>query len=276
MDNAPGLKIWEKDWPGRRLERRGAVLWVWLDRPSKRNAFDEAMMRGLIEIFSTPDDQVRAMVLTGEGAVFCAGADLGWMSAHPDREGSKLVAGLFEAVRHSPRPVVARVNGPAIGGGVGLTACCDVAVARDDLFFQLAEVRVGIVPAVISPYVNEKIGPGRLREWILTAERISAAKAESWGLVSRLVPASGGWQALDAEVEQVLELLLSGALFAQKVGKEMVTLYSGLSDQALLDRLVDIITELRASNEAQARMKAFLGKSARRSSDGSSGKEGQS
>ncbi len=262
MAKAPQLKAWQKSWPGLHLERRDAVLWVWLDRPAKRNAFDEAMMRGLIDIFSSPDEDIRAMVLTGRGRVFCAGADLSWMSAHPDREGSKLVAGLFAAVRHCPRPVVARINGPAIGGGVGLTACCDLAVAPQDVFFQLAEVRVGIVPAVISPYVNEKIGPGRLREWILTAERIEAAKALDWGLLSRVVSPQADHGDLDAAVDSVLKLLLAGSAAAQRVGKEMVTIYSALSDSSLTDHLVDIITELRASNEAQARMQAFLSKSA--------------
>ncbi len=259
METAPQKGSKDPGAEGLRLERKGDVLWVWLDREPKRNSFDEPMMRGLVDVFTHPGDDVRALVLSGRGSVFCAGADLGWMAAHPDREGSGLVAQVFAAVRHCPRPVVGRINGPAIGGGVGLTACCDVAVCVPTTFFQLAEVRVGIVPAVISPYVNEKIGPGRLREWILTAERIDASRAADWGLVSRVAADNDG-VSLDAEVDRVLELILAGSVPAQKVGKDLVAMLSGLTDSGLGDRLIDIITELRRSNEAQARMKAFLNK----------------
>ena len=244
-----------------RYERNGLVIesdqniiMVTLDRISKRNAFDEPMMRGMIRLFEDPPAATRCIVLTGSESVFCAGADLTWMANNPDRTTSAFVARLFESVRACRLPVVARINGPAIGGGVGLTACCDVAVASQQAFFQLSEVRVGILPAVISPFVMEKIGPGRLRQWMLTAQRIDAATANQWGLIAEVVPA----EQLDETVQRYVSMILAGAPQAQAEAKKLAARLYGLYERTLLDETIDMIASLRASDEAQQRMATFL------------------
>ena len=237
-----------------RLETRGPVLWVTLNRPEKRNAFDGRTMEEMIRVLSAPPEGVHVVVLAAEGDVFCAGADLAWMSSHTTREDSMLIARFFRAVRMCPRPVVARVNGPAIGGGVGLVACSDVSVSVERAFFQLSEVRVGIIPAVISPYVAEKVGVGRLREWMLTARRLPARQAEHWGLLTEVAADS----ALDDAVSRYVDHLLAGSPVAQAAAKELSARLSGVASDALLAHTVDVVTELRAGPDAQERMRAFL------------------
>ena len=245
----------------KRYERKGLVIQahqnvvtVTLNRIAKRNSFDEPMMQGMIQLFEDPPAAARCIILTGSESTFCAGADLTWMANNPDRTTSTFVARLFESVRTCRLPVIARVNGPAIGGGVGLTACCDVAVATDQAFFQLSEVRVGILPAVISPFVMEKIGPGRLRQWMLTAQRIDASAAAGWGLIAESVPE----EQLDETIHRYLSMILTGAPHAQTEAKKLAARLYGLYERTLLDETIDLIAALRASDEAQQRMAAFL------------------
>ncbi len=237
-----------------RYDQTESVLWVTLNRPRKRNAFDGQMMAELTRVFAEPPEGAHVLVLTGAGSVFCAGADLAWMAENTTREDSLLIARFFRAVRMCPRPVVAKVNGPAIGGGVGLVACCDVAVASREAFFQLSEVLVGILPAVISPYVAEKVGVGRLRDWMVTGRRIQAETAQAWGLVSEVVEPG----TLDEAASGYVEQLLKGSVEAQAAAKRLAAELAGLTREGLLEDTVDIVTRLRGSPEAKRRMAAFL------------------
>ncbi|MGZ4440191.1 MAG: enoyl-CoA hydratase-related protein, partial [Gaiellaceae bacterium] len=171
-----------------RVERDGPWLRVTMARPERRNAFDAALIAELTEAFADVGD-ARAVVLAGEGASFSAGADVDWMRASADLSYEKNVEDamrlrrMLEAIDSCPAPVVARVQGHALGGGCGLVACADVVIAEDDAVFAFSEVKLGIVPAVISPFALAKIGPGPARRWFVTGERFDAWTALWMGLV---------------------------------------------------------------------------------------------
>lgn len=240
-------------------ERRGDVLWLTFNRPDRRNAFDPALMEAFEAVILSPPQDVRAIVITGAGTAFCAGADLRWMATQALSEeevaaGSTRISKMFAACDALPVPLVARVNGPAVGGGVGLTAIADVAVASEAATFQLAEVRVGLVPAMISPYVVRRIGPGRTREWVLTAERIDAATACAWGLVGKVAPPDR----LDEAIAERLALLGKGAPGALAAAKAFMRWAEERPPQAVAEEAVRVISERRRSPEALERAAAFL------------------
>src|SRR5918912_2098581 len=193
--------------PALRTERDGALWRITLAKPERRNAFDAELIRELTEAFSDVGD-ARAVVLAGEGASFCAGADVEWQRAAIDLsyeenvEDALRLYRMLEAIDSCPAPVVARVHGYALGGGSGLVACVDVAVAGEDAVFGFSEVKLGIVPAVISPFVLPRIGPAA-RRYFLTGERFDAAAALRIGLVHEVVGD------LDGVVEALLRELLS-------------------------------------------------------------------
>jgi methylglutaconyl-CoA hydratase len=170
------------------VQRDGPVLRVTMARPERRNAFDAALIAELTEAFAEVGD-ARAVVLAGEGESFCAGADVEWQRAAIDLgyeenvEDALRLHRMLESIDACPAPVVARVQGYALGGGSGLAACADIAVAAPDAVFGFSEVRLGIIPAVISPFVFAKIGPGAARRWFLTGERFPASTALRIGLV---------------------------------------------------------------------------------------------
>ena len=174
-----------------RVERDGVVLRVTMARPERRNAFDAGLIAELAEAFGDVGD-TRAVVLTGEGASFSAGADIDWMRSSVELDHDENVAdalrlrALLEAIDGCPAPVVAAVQGHAFGGGCGLVACCDVAVAAPDARFAFSEVKLGIVPAVISPFALAKIGSSAARRWFVTGERFDATVALRIGLVHEL------------------------------------------------------------------------------------------
>jgi methylglutaconyl-CoA hydratase len=228
--------------PTVRVDREGPVARVTLVRPKARNAFDEVVIDELTRAFlSFVDDRdTRVVVLEGEGSVFCAGADIEWMrragtwSKTENETDAERMAGMLRAIDDCDQPVVALVQGAAIGGGVGLVAASDVAVAAEDTVFSLAEVRLGILPSVISPYVLRAIGAREARRWFLTGERFGADEARRIGLVS----APGA-------------VAVAKRLIAQVVGK---------SPEGAMPLTVRTIAERRASEEAKEGLTAFLEK----------------
>lgn len=246
------------------LERDGVVARVWLNRPEVRNALDGgtvAELRSLLFDLGS-DDTVRVIVLAGRGRAFCAGADLNWMKAMASftrddnlREAQSL-ADLFFTVYDSPKPVVARVHGAALGGGSGLVAACDIAIAAEDTAFGFTEVRLGLIPSVISPYVFPRIGESAARELFLTGERIGGREAAQIGLVRAAVPADE----LDAAVEARVEQLLKAGPRAVAEAKELIEEIAFRRVEDVQRYTVERIAELRASPEGQEGMRAFLEK----------------
>jgi len=236
-----------------RLERDGPVLRVTLARPERRNAFDAALISELTETFAEVGD-VRAVVLAGEGEAFCAGADVEWQRASIDLSYEENVADalrLYEmcaAIDRCPAPVVARVHGYALGGGSGLVACSDVVVADTETIFGFTEVRLGIVPAVISPFVLPRIG-AHARRYFLTGERFGADVALRIGLVSEV--AAGD---LDERVESVVGEVLAGGPEAVRAAKELVR------DEPGGRAAAEIAAARRTSAEGQDGLRAFLEK----------------
>jgi len=240
-----------------RVERRDGVATLTLDRPEVGNALDDAVVARLGDALaeSAADSAVRVVVVTGAGRVFSAGADLRWMRRMRDAgaaenvDDARRTQRLFAAVAELPKPVVARVNGPARGGGVGLLAAADVAVAAAEAHFAFSEVRLGIVPAMIAPFVVARLGPARARRLFLTAETFTAADALAWGLVDRVAPAAD----LDAAVAAVVADLVKGGPGALAEVKRLIR------DLASTDT-AELIARLRAGEEGQEGMVAFLEK----------------
>jgi len=247
-------------------ERRArGVLWITLNRPDVHNAFDDRLIDALTAELARAgnDASVRAVVLTGAGKSFSAGADLTWMrrtAAYTEAENladAKALAKLMSTLNELPKPTVARVNGAALGGGTGLVACCDIAIACEAAVFGTTEVRLGLIPAVIGPYVLAAIGPRQARRLMLTGERIVAVEARRIGLVHEVVRAAE----LDAAVERVLDDLLKGGPEALAAAKRLVHDLAGRPiDPALIDQSAQRIAALRAAPEAREGVGAFLEK----------------
>jgi len=248
---------------------RGAVRQIALNRPDVHNAFDDALIAELTGalIQAGRDDAVRAVVLTGAGASFSAGADLHWMrgmaaaSEEENREDSLRLAALVRTLQFLPKPTIARVNGAAYGGGVGLVAACDIAIGVEGTKFGLTEVKLGLVPAVISPYVVAAIGVRQARRLFLTGEVFDAAEACRIGLLHRVVPADG----LDDAVEFTLRLLAKAGPQAQREAKQLALRMAGIDaqDAGLADaENAGLIARLRVSAEGQEGLGAFLDKRA--------------
>jgi methylglutaconyl-CoA hydratase len=246
------------------VSQSGSVLTIALNRPDQHNAMNPAIMTGLTRIFtSLPGrDDVRVVVLTGNGRSFCAGADLAFMRAAADYNFDQNVADgqaifdLMLAVDHCPQPVVGRVNGAAIGGGAGLVSCCDIVVAVERATFAFSEARLGIVPAVISPFVLARVGPGPARELFLTGERFDARRAQAIGLVHHLVAED----ALDAAVADRVAQLLLAAPGAQATIKELIPTVAFRPQESVREYTAETIARRRASEEGREGMSAFLEK----------------
>jgi len=233
-----------------RVERDGQALRVTLARPERRNAFDAALIAELTEAFADVGD-ARAVVLAGEGRSFCAGADVDWqrsaidLSFHENVEDAMRLYRMCETIDRCPAPVIARVQGYALGGGSGLVACADIAIAAQDAVFGFSEVKLGIIPAVISPFVLPKIG-AHARRYFLTGERFDAETALRIGLVHD-VP-----EQLDAAVERILGELLSSAPQAVREAKQLIR------DRPTGKETAQIAARLRAGDEGQEGLRAFL------------------
>ncbi|WP_369932776.1 enoyl-CoA hydratase-related protein [Xanthomonas tesorieronis] len=247
------------------LERSGKVLTLRLNRPEVRNAFDAALIAQLTDALQEigTDSKVKVVVLAGAGAAFSAGADLQWMrSMASASEAENLadalaLAQLMRTLDELPKPTVARVHGATFGGAVGLVACCDIAVASTDARFGLSESRLGLLPAVISPYVIAAIGARQARRWFASAEAFDAATATQIGLVHQTVAPT----ALDAAVQRQVELLGQAGPLAAAGAKALVRRVAAGGDSAALDRdNAALIARLRVSAEGQEGLSAFLDK----------------
>lgn len=247
------------------VELRDEVLTVTLNRPDVHNAFNDELIGEAIDLFSNIDtNAARAVVLQGTGRNFCAGADLNWMSrmvAYTREENvrdSSLLAKMYALINECPLPVVGRIQGAAIGGGVGLVSVCDVAITTSTTQFGLSEVKLGILPAVISPYVIGKIGASHARALFLTGERFDAERALRIGLVHRVVDNDPAL--LDAAIhETVTQLKTSGP----EAVRECKKLIAHVASHELIDAIpytIDAIATRRVSEEGQVGMQAFLEK----------------
>ena len=236
-----------------------------LDRADVHNAFDERLIAELTTELEAAggDDGVRVVVLTGAGKSFSAGADIAWMRRAADYDeasnqaDARALARLMTTLDRLPKPVVARVNGAAIGGGLGLVACADIAIASERAVFATTEVRLGIVPAVISPFVVRAIGARHARRLFLTGERVDAAEAKALGLVHEVVPTAS----LDDHVTGMIGALLAGAPEALADAKALVgEVAYGDADDALMEAMALRIARLRGGDEAKDGLDAFLAK----------------
>lgn len=247
------------------LERAGAVATVWLNRPAVHNAFNAELIAELSAVFGElgNDESMRVMVLAGRGESFSAGADLNWMKAAAaasmaeNREDARRLAEMLRRLAELERPTIARVHGAALGGGMGLAAACDICVASEKASFAAPEVKVGIIPATISPYVIRAIGERQAYRYFQTAERISAARAGELGLAHEVV----GEDALDAKVGGIVAALLQGGPKAQIAVKGLLR---AVANRPVGDEVVEEtarrIAALRATPEAKEGLDAFLAK----------------
>jgi methylglutaconyl-CoA hydratase len=241
------------------------VATLTLNRPERRNAFDDALIAELTAAFAriAADRSVRALVLTGAGAAFSAGGDLNWMrrmagfGLDANYADAMQLAKMLRALNELPQPTVARVNGAAFAGGVGLICCCDIAVAAASAQFSISEARLGLVPATIGPYVVAAIGVRAARRYCLTAEIFSAADALRIGLVHDCVPDAE----LDAAVARLVDALLAGGPKAQARAKRLIAEVADRPvDESVLDLTARSIAEARASEEGREGVSAFLEK----------------
>jgi methylglutaconyl-CoA hydratase len=249
--------------------RRGAIAEITLNRPQLHNAFNDTLVAELASALEAAehDASIHALVLTGSGASFCAGADTHWMrgmakaSKLDNREDSLRLARLMRLLNFLSKPTVARVNGAAYGGGLGLIACCDIAIGVDDAKFSLSEVKLGLVPAVISPYVIGAIGLRQSRRLFVTGEVFDAAHAVRIGLLHEAVPADR----LDASVRDALDALDRTGPLARREAKRLVLRVAGMTERAAAKVDADnaeLIARLRVAEEGQEGLAAFLEKRA--------------
>ena len=234
----------------------GGVATLTMDQPHNRNAMTPALLAGLAGGLEAAvgDGAVGAIVLAHTGPAFCAGADLsGPDKSRASRRKALGLADILEDIQDSPKPVVARIAGPCVGGGIGLAAACDISVAGPEAWFAFTEVRVGVAPAIISVVCLPKLRRADALELFLSGERISAARAAEVGLITRAVPAGG----LDAEIDAVLARLLAGGPSALAAAKRLVYTIPGMERKAAFARTTELSASLFASAEAAEGMAAF-------------------
>lgn len=241
------------------------IITVWLNRPEIHNAFNEEMIAELKEFFenSVNDEETRLIILRGRGKSFCAGADLNWLKSVVNydfeknyEEGLQLSKCLY-AIYNCPIPTLAAVHGAAIGGANGLLAACDFAYATDDTIFSLSEVKIGIVPACISPYVLRRVGEYKAKELMITGKRFNGKEAEKYNLIN----CSRTETELEKEIESVTDLILSSGPNAVKKGKELINhVVNNIDLNEALSYTAKVIAEIRQSDEGQEGMNAFLDK----------------
>ena len=245
-------------------ERTGSIERLTLNRPEVRNAFNDATVAELLAWAkaTAADASVRAVVISGRGPVFCAGADAAWMASTIERTraentaDARVAADMYRAIDNLPVPVIARVHGAAIGGGAGLASVCDVVVADEHAMFGFTEVKLGLIPAVISPFVLAKIGRSAARELFLTGRRFGAQHALDIGLVHTVV----GEQDLDAAVDAVLREVLSAGPEAVAAAKQLIATVATLTLEDAAEFTSEALAERRTSTEGQEGLRAFLQK----------------
>ena len=247
-----------------KFEKVDKVARITFCRPEIHNAFNSDMIRELMDVFNKmkDDKEIRVIVMTGEGKSYCAGADLNWMRAVKDysyeqnlKESLELAA-LFRLIYEFPRPVIGRINGAAIGGGTGFVAVTDIAIAADTAIFSFSEVKIGVVPACISPYVVKRVGEGRAREFFLTGERLTAQRALDAGLVNQAVKADE----LDTAVDKMVKQILTSGPDAIGVCKDLLHNIANQNMDEAEKYTAEVIANLRKSPEGQEGMDAFLNK----------------
>jgi methylglutaconyl-CoA hydratase len=247
------------------FELNANVARITLNRPDVHNAFNDVMLAELIEIFTAVrkrKGEIRVVVLTGNGKSFCAGADLNWMkkmihySYEENLEDSNQVSECMYQLYTLPMPTIARVNGAAIGGGMGLVAASDIVVAQEKAVFSLSEVKLGLVPACISPYVIRRAGESKCREFFLSGERIGASRALASGLANEIVPLDQ----LDSAVDRWIDQFLQNGPEALSVCKDLLEKVPGMALKDAKGYTADGIAKLRISKEGQEGMAAFLEK----------------
>lgn len=239
-----------------------SVARLTLDRPDVRNAFDAELIAEISDRILTLPVETRVLVLSGAGKAFSAGADLNWMksmasySQEENIADSKKLQQMFSALDHCRVPVVGRIHGAAIAGATGLVACCDIAIASEETQFAFTEVKIGLIPAVISPYVVRKVGYPFARAAFLTAERFDANRAHEVGLVHKVVPLD----ALDTAVDGVVADLLAGGPQALRQARILVDSIVGKEPDDVADQTIAMIAERRTSEEGQEGIASFLEK----------------
>ena len=247
------------------IERAGKVATVWMNRPAVLNAFDEQLIAELADACQEldADASVRVVILGGRGKHFSAGADLNWMKrasqfTHEQNiEDARKFAGMLRTLAEMSKPTIARVQGAALGGGTGLTAACDMAIADTTAAFSTSEVKFGIIPSAISPYVLRAIGPRHAQRYFQSAERISAERALAIGLVGEVVAP----EALDEAVARLAEALQQGGPLAQQAAKDLISAVAGRPiDAAISEETAQRIARQRATDEAKDGIAAFLDK----------------
>lgn len=248
-----------------KIEQQQHTLWLSFNRPEKHNAFDHDLLQELCHAMQSAaqDATVRVVVIAGVGAHFSAGADLNWMRAMgqkdlaANKQDARVLADALHAVYMCPKPVIAKVQGMALGGGAGIVAACDFAVAATDAKFAFSEVRLGIIPAVISPYVVKAIGTRMAASLFMSAERIDAARAQALQLITHCVPAAE----LEAATRVLAEQIMQGAPEAVCASKALArSVATRVMDASLLDYTADLIAAKRLSKEGQDGISAFLNK----------------
>ena len=240
------------------------VATVYLNRPDVHNAMNEKLMNELTTCFKelSMDDNTRIIILTGKGISFCAGADLNWMksmakySKEENIEDSRLLLDLYETIYACPKPVIGRVNGHAFGGGLGLFTVCDIAIAIPDCKFAFSEVKLGIIPAVISTYIVRRIGLSNMRRLFITGERFNSEYAKETGLIDYVVPE----KEIDGKIQKYVELLRSSGPKAIEEVKKLVDACEKMDVEKYKEYTVKKIAELRISKEGQEGINAFLEK----------------
>ena len=246
------------------IDQRG-VATVTLNRPEIHNAFNDVMITELTQLFTEWEkkSEIRLVVITGAGKSFCAGGDINWMKKMKDYSfddnvrDAKIMGSMFWLINRFPRPVIAKINGPAMGGGVGLLSVADYAIADDSATFGLTETRLGLVPAVISPFVIAKIGQSNARATFLTGGRFSAEKAMSMGMLHEVCKTAD----LDASVEKIISEFLKAGPVAQGEAKKLISGVVALkSEEELLTFTGTAIARVRASSEGQEGMASLLEK----------------
>ncbi|HVL37507.1 MAG TPA: enoyl-CoA hydratase/isomerase family protein [Burkholderiales bacterium] len=247
------------------IDRQDGIARITLDRPAVRNAFDDALIASLTSLLREieKDDNIRVVVLAGNGPAFCAGADLNWMKRmagygyDENRADAQALAAMLATLDRLPKPTIARVHGPAFAGGTGLVAACDIAVGTPEAKFCLSEAKLGLSPATISPYVLRAMGERMARRYFLTAEVFDAAEASRIGLLSLLVPAAE----LDAAVEGLVRHLLAGGPQALAKIKDLIrSVANRVPDDELIADTAMRIAEIRGSPEGKEGIASFLEK----------------
>jgi methylglutaconyl-CoA hydratase len=248
------------------IEHQGPLGLITLNRPERHNAFDDALIQELTEALRAMegDETVRIVVLAGAGASFCAGADLNWMkrmagySKDENQRDAMQLGALMRTLNNLRKPTIARVHGPAYGGGVGLVACCDIAIASHAASFALSEVKLGLIPAVISPYVVAAIGERYARRYFVSGERFDAGEAWRLGLVHDIAPDDNE---MDGRLNDLVDAMLACGPVAQRESKELVRAVAGRPvTSELIQDTAERIARLRASPEGREGVAAFLEK----------------